>query len=300
MNVLRDKGRLSAADLALLLLAAACWGVNNILVKIATQYEPPLIAAAARFLVQSLVLLPFLKVERQLVKPLIVVALLSGPLHFSLLYSGFAAAREVAPMTVILQLWIPISTLLSVVVLKERITPAQLVGMGVAFAGIVVMMAQPGMFAQWQAALMVLCAGTFWAASAVWMRKAGDLPVMPLQLWMALLSWPLLASASWWLEGYAIVRLLAAPWPFWAATVATMITAGIIGNGIMYRMVRKHEVARTTPILLLTPVFSVIAGVLILDEALTLRLVIGTAMTIAGLLWLTAAQRPAVSPAASG
>jgi O-acetylserine/cysteine efflux transporter len=279
--------RLSGTDIALLLLIALSWGVNNVVAKYATQFGPPLLAAGVRFGLQALLLLPFLRLGGVAWRPLFLVAVLVGPLHFALLYSGFAAASEVGPMTVIAQLWVPFSTLMAVVWLGEALRPQQVVGMLIAFVGVAVMTFEPRLFADLDAAGLILCASVIWAGGTVLSRRFGGLPALPLQAYMGLFTALLLVPASFLFEASSFAQVSQLPLPFWLAALFSAITAGIIGNGLMYRMVRRHPVTRTTSILLLTPVVSVLTAALWLGDAITPRLVLGTAMTLLGLLVVT-------------
>jgi O-acetylserine/cysteine efflux transporter len=282
---------LALRDVALLLLVATAWGVNNVVAKYATTLGPPLLSAVTRFAFQALLLLPFLRLTQSSWRQIFIVALLAGPLHFSLIYTGFAMADEVSPMTVVAQLWIPIATLLAVVMLGERLNIKQVFGIGLAFLGILVMTFDPQLFADLDAALIVFCACSFWALSTVLTRRFGGLPALQLQAWLAVSTCVLLLPASALGESLTLAMLAALPWQFWAAGLFSAITAGIIANGLMYTLVGRYPVSRTTPILLLTPVVSVVVGVLWLGDTLSTRLVLGTTITLTGLVVLTRAAK---------
>jgi O-acetylserine/cysteine efflux transporter len=55
-----------------------------------------------------------------------------------------------------------------------------------------------------------------------------------------------------------------------------------LGYGLWYSLVGRFPLARVGPFLLLMPVFSVLGGVTLLGESLTLRIALGGAIVIAG------------------
>lgn len=59
----------------------------------------------------------------------------------------------------------------------------------------------------------------------------------------------------------------------------------------MFRLVQKYEVSRTTPYLLLTPVISFTLAALILGDRITPQILLGAALTIAGVILVAVAER---------
>ncbi len=55
-----------------------------------------------------------------------------------------------------------------------------------------------------------------------------------------------------------------------------------LGYALWYSLIGRHPVSRIGPFLLLMPVFSVLGGVTLLGESLTLRVAVGGLIVIAG------------------
>jgi O-acetylserine/cysteine efflux transporter len=76
--------------------------------------------------------------------------------------------------------------------------------------------------------------------------------------------------------------------------------ASITAYGLWYYLIGKYEVNRIVPMTLLSPVLAVGFAVLILDEPLTLRVVLGGLLTLAGVAMIQflrpAARVPALQP----
>jgi O-acetylserine/cysteine efflux transporter len=76
------------------------------------------------------------------------------------------------------------------------------------------------------------------------------------------------------------------------------LAASITAYGIWYYLLGKYEVNRIVPMTLLAPVLAVVFAVLILDETLTVRIVLGGLLTIAGVAMIQFLRPPARVPVA--
>ena len=74
----------------------------------------------------------------------------------------------------------------------------------------------------------------------------------------------------------------------WATPVYSALGASLIGHGIVYHLLGRYPVSVTTPLLLLSPVLAVAFGVWFWGDVLTWKLVLGGAMTLAGIVVITA------------
>jgi O-acetylserine/cysteine efflux transporter len=160
-------------------------------------------------------------------------------------------------------------------------------GLLLAFSGIFVIGVEPHILENLDALLVMICAAFCWGVSAFLARRAGDIPGLIVQAWMALLSVVVLLPMSYMLETGQIASTLGASWKLWLLMLHLVFAAGIFGNVMMFQMVQKYQVTQTTPFLLMTPVFAQIFGFLFLGEVITTKIVLGTLITLAGVMALT-------------
>jgi O-acetylserine/cysteine efflux transporter len=125
------------------------------------------------------------------------------------------------------------------------------------------------------------------AIAQVMMRKLRNVPVMTLQSWVALLSAPGLLGLSLILETGQLETSRAASLSAWGNLAFTAFGSSLLGFGGMYYLLKRYPVSLVTPMFLLAPVFAVVAGVLMLGDVLTTRILIGAAITLAGVLAVT-------------
>ncbi|MBS1269175.1 MAG: putative amino-acid metabolite efflux pump [Gammaproteobacteria bacterium] len=102
---------------------------------------------------------------------------------------------------------------------------------------------------------------------------------------------PQLYVASWLVEDRQFAAIYAADWVVWAVVAYLGIIMTAVGYAIWYHLLGKYPVHQVAPFLLLLPVTTVLGGVLLLDEPLTLRLTIGGLIAIGGVALINLIRR---------
>lgn len=132
-----------------LILAHLIWGANFVVAKITLQEFPPMSLALLRFALASLLLAPFflsetkkVKIQKQDLPKLIAIGVLIITLNITFFFEGIK--RTTAIDASILTLTIPIlSVLLGWWFLKEKIYLYNLAGIGLGFAGALIILGLP-------------------------------------------------------------------------------------------------------------------------------------------------------------
>lgn len=263
-------------------LVAALWGGNFIAVKLATREFSPLLLLALRFLITGLLMLPLAgRLPRRCLVPVLVVSVTLGVLHFGLMFAGVQRI-DVGIASIATQLGVPFSTLLAVVLFRDRLGWRRLLGVTVAFAGVVVLAGVPGVVGDLPGLGLVVAGAFAWAVSNAVIKHYGPFDTHMLTAWMGLLATPQLLGLSLLLESGQWQSLVDATWVGWAALAYTVVGSTIIAYSLWYWLINTNPVSHVVPFTLLAPVFAVAAAVLLLGEQITMPLLIGGAMTIAG------------------
>jgi O-acetylserine/cysteine efflux transporter len=283
--------RLTALEIGAILLIVVIWGANNAAAKVATEQLPPLFAAALRFGLASLCLLPFVRPPFPNWKSLLLIVLMGGPVHYGLIYLGFSLANDVSPASVATQLWIPFTALFAFLILGERLTLLALTGLVVAFLGIAWMAADPHALEDWQAIVIVVGASAAWALTTVVARRTTSIPPLKMQGLLALTCVPTLAAGSaLWERGQFEAAAQATPL-VWGTVLWSGLASSIVATTLMFWLVQRREAGRVTPYLLATPVVSILIGALWLGDVLTVQILTGAALTICGVGVVALAER---------
>ncbi len=276
-----------------LILICLIWAGNFIASAIAVDHLPPISVTALRFALVFLLLFPFLR------RPapgqwfnLLAACWCMGALHFALMFTALARSSDVSSIAILMQVYVPFTTLMAVLILGERIGWRTTSGIALAFGGVLVVGLDPLVLAQLDVLGLVLISAFFLALGTIFMRRIRGIGVFDFQAWNALLSLLPLTMLALLLEepgpAFAAAGLQS---PVWGAMVYSAVGASIIGHGTFYWLIQRHEVNAVTPTLLLVPVLAVALGVLLRGDQPGPRLLSGGAMVIAGVLWVTLRAR---------
>lgn len=275
---------LARRDLALLVGISGIWGFNLIAAKVGVTEIPPILFTALRFGLLSVVTLPFLKVFPGQMRPLLVAAGLSGALQFALLFAGLALAHDVSTVAIASQLGIPITTLLSVWLLKETIRWRRILGIVLAFGGVAVIAFDPGVLVYSNGLGLVIASCVAGSLGLTYIKRLNGIGPLQLQAWLAVTAWPLLLGLSFVFEQGQWAALRGASLTGWGALVFTSLINSLFAHTAMFYLIQRYPVTSVAPLTLLSPIFSIVFGVTLLDDQLSPRMVLGGALTLLGIL----------------
>jgi len=262
-------------------LVAAIWGFNIVGMKIALNQMDPLLFTAARFLLLALVLLPFVKLSRSQIRPLLPIALVMGFGHFYLLAVGISMIPGVIASVCFL-LGAPFSALLSYLFLQERLTRIQSLAIIAATLGAIlptILMGQNEL--QWGVLIVVL--STFmWAVGNIQIRKLDTLPVLTVQFWIAIITAPL-CLVAFLLQPDAAPILAQFTLKTMASIAYVVFCSSLLSYSLWYGLIHRHGISRLAGFILLQPVFTLTFGYLLLGETLTLWQLVGSSVTLSGI-----------------
>ncbi|MDP1643714.1 MAG: DMT family transporter [Phenylobacterium sp.] len=272
-------------DFALIVLVCLIWATNNIISKyvVADLAVPPLFYAAVRFALVALITLPWLLPMPRPRWRLLVVALLMGGGNFALLFIGLQTATASAA-AVVIQLGVPITTVLSMVMLGEQVRWRRGIGITLTLSGALLVMWDPGGFVVSTGLLFVVAAAFLGSLGAVMMKQMGGVRPLQFQAWVGFASfWPL-AALSLWLEPGQVQAGVAAGWPFLVAVVFSAVVVSVAAHTAYYGLIQRYEANLISPLTLMTPLATIALGVMIMSDPFGPRMAIGTAVALAGVL----------------
>ncbi|GAB4175229.1 MAG: DMT family transporter [Wenzhouxiangellaceae bacterium] len=269
------------------------WAGNFLASAWAVKTLPPITATVLRFALVLLLLLRWLRPPERSQWPWLVAACWCvGAAHFGLLFIALGRSQDISSIALLMQVYVPISTLLAALLLGERIGWRTASGIALAFSGVLVVGLDPLVLAQLDVLGLVLCSAFFLALGTILMRRVQGVGVFQFQAWNAALALlPLGALALWREQPQAIAWTRTIHGPALLAVVYSAIGASIIGHGTFYWLLQRHPVGLITPTLMLVPLLAVGLGVLVHGDRPGTRVLIGGAMIIAGVLWVTLRAR---------
>jgi O-acetylserine/cysteine efflux transporter len=279
------ESRLPLRHFLLLLLICLAWGGNFLTSALALRELPPFLFTALRLGLVALCLLPFLQRPAPGQWPrLVAVSLLNGALHFGLSFWALQLAGNLASPAILMQSYIPMTTLLAVAFLRERIGWRTAAGIGVSFAGVLVLGLDPIVLQAPQSMWLMLAAAALIAVGTVLMRGLTGFSALAQQGWSACIGILPLLGLSAWLERAQWQALTSASGVAWGGVVYSALVASVLGHGLYYWLIQRHPVSRVMPYLLLAPLFAIALGVLFHGDRPGPRLLLGGAMVLGGVL----------------
>ncbi len=281
-------------DFALLTAICLIWALSNVVSKLVVGNwgVPPLFFAAARFALVLLVTLPWLRPVPRPLWRIVLIGLLIGGGNFALLFIGLQTATPSAA-AVVIQAGVPITTLLSVLMLGERIHWRRGLGIALTLVGVLIVVWQPG-FALSVGLLFVLGAAFSGSLGAVLMKRAEEIAPLRYQAWVGLTAVVPLTLATLALESGQWAAAEAAGWPFIAALLFSALVVSVGAHTAYYGLIARYEANLLAPLTLMTPLATIALGVLITGDQLDTQMLIGAALALLGVLIIV--LRPSTAP----
>jgi O-acetylserine/cysteine efflux transporter len=273
---------MSLPHIAMALVISAIWGFSFVASKAGLDHFPPLFFTALRFLLVAVLLAPFLKIVKGRMKAIFWIAVTVGVFHFTFLYLGIFAAGGVTAVAITTQLIAPFSVLLAVILLNEKIGWRRILGIIMAFGGVMVLGFDPVIFDQLEGVILVAIAALFMSVGLILMRQIQNVGTMSMQAWIGAISTLPLMLLSFAIEVGQLNSVASMGWEAAGALAFVVIVTTIIAHGGWYYLVQRYPIATLTPFGLLAPIFGVAFGVVLFSEPITLRFVFGGLITLAG------------------
>ncbi|NRF66238.1 DMT family transporter [Aquincola sp. S2] len=287
------KTHLDPLAIGLLLLCCALWGLNQVATKLTLASVPPLTQAALRSLGAAVLVALWarhrgilLGVGNGTLKGGVLAGLLFA-LEFGCIFVGLqytSASRMIvfiylAPFVVALGM--------PLVAKSERPDAVQLIGLGAAFAGVAWAFAEGWQSPtvgdrQWLGDALGVAAALLWGGTTLVIRGSRLTTASPEQtlLYQLAISGVALGAAAW-VAGEA--------WPVqWGAGALALLGYQTVivcfaSYLLWFWLIRHYPATRLAAFTLLTPLFGLLAGVGLLHEPLTARLLIACAAVAVGI-----------------
>jgi len=277
---------LKSSDVAELLLLAALWGGSFLFMRIAAPVIGPIWLIEFRVLLAGLALLPMLirlnfwPQIRQNWWPLLVVGGINSALPFSLL--AFASVVLPAGFTSILNATAPLfGTVVAAIWLKEKLTITQRLGFLLGFAGVVVLVGRRP----------VTLTPDFGLAVAAGLLGALSYAIAAPYIKQNMAGVSSLAVTTGSQLGAALLLLPALPFtvpqqPLTLTVIGSVITLALLSTAFAYilyfRLIQSIGSTKALTVTYLVPLFAMLWGALMLQEPITLAMVVGCGLILLG------------------
>lgn len=276
-------------DFSLMVLMCFLWAAHTVVSKIVVSDMeiPPLFYAALRYGIVAVLALPWLLPTPQPAWRIVLTGFLMGGGGFALFFLGIKTASP-SSAAVITQLGLPITTLLSVAMLGEKIRWRRGLGIALTFGGGVLVMWNPSNGLAISGGLvLILASAAVGSLAAVMMKQMEGVQPLRFQAWVGLASVGPLTALTLSVESDQVPRAMEAGWAFLAALLFSALVVSLVAHTIYYRMIGKYPANLIAPLTVMNPLMTVALGILVTGDQFDLRMALGTTIALCGVLIIT-------------
>ncbi|MCF8199083.1 MAG: DMT family transporter [Sulfuritalea sp.] len=277
------------AAFGLMVLLCACWGLQQVAIKIAGAEISPILQAGLRSGGAALLVFVWARWrgiplfgDDQSLRPGLLAGLLFG-LEFLFIFVG-VDHTTVSRMVVFLYT-APCFTVLGLhfFVPGERMGLRQWAGVLLAFAGLVLAFVDKAAGGSFLGDAFGVLAALFWAATTVLIRatRLAQVTATKVLLYQLMISAVMMFPLSW-LVGEKGIAVLSAP-TFWAMAYQIVIVA-FISYLAWFWLLTRYLAGRLLVFSFLTPLFGVAFGMLLMGDQPSLHFVVAAAMVVGGIV----------------
>ena len=272
---------MNSKQILLALIVPITWGLGFTLAKIGMEQFSALLIMSIRFGIAGLVLVWFTKPPWGHMREIFVVALIGSTIQYGLTYNGLKGI-DASTAAILVQLEGPILALMGTILLKEKLGLTRALGMGFAFLGVFIIAGEPRLDGHIDSVILLVAGSTVWAVAQIMISRLKGLSGITILAWVAIMATPQMLIASLIIEDGQWQAITSASLVDWSIIFYLAFIMTVVGYSVWYHLLSSVDVSKVSPFLMLLPITSIIAGMILLNEKLTLSMIIGGLMIMTG------------------
>jgi len=278
----------------LALAVMAIWGTNFVVIRWGLGEFPPLAFAGLRFFFSAFPALFFLKLPPTPWRYLVAYGVLLGAGQFGLLFIAMNGHISPGLASLIIQMQVIFTIVLSVLLFHERVPATAIVGTTLAVAGLATVGAHFDATVTPLGLTLILLAAFSWGCANICVKMAarrGPFNMLGFIVWSSVFAVPPLFALSLFFEGPTAIELALrnATVGGWLAVAWQAVGNTLFCFAAWSWLLSKYDAATVTPYALLIPVFGMGASAAILGEPMPPWKLVAGAMVLGGIAIITLA-----------
>ena len=272
---------MNSKQILLALIVPITWGLGFTLAKIGMEQFPALLIMSIRFGIAGFILVWFTKPPWGHMREIFVVALIGSTIQYGLTYNGLKGI-DASTAAILVQLEGPILALMGTILLKEKLGLARALGMTLAFIGVFIIAGEPRLEGHIDSVILLVAGSAVWAIAQIMVSRLKGLSGITILAWVAIMATPQMIIGSMIIEDGQWQAITTASLVDWSIILYLALIMTVLGYSVWYQLLGSVDVSKVSPFLMLLPITSIIAGMVLLDEKLTLSMIIGGLMIMTG------------------
>ena len=265
---------MNSKQILLALIVPITWGLGFTLAKIGMEQFPALLIMTIRFGIAGLILVWFTKPPWGHMREIFVVALIGSTIQYGLTYNGLKGI-DASTAAILVQLEGPILAIMGAFLLKEKLGITRALGMGLAFIGVLIIAGEPRLDGHLDSVILLIAGSAVWAVAQIMISRLKDLSGITILAWVAIMATPQMFVASLLIEDGQWLAITTASFIDWSIILYLALIMTVLGYSVWYHLLSSVDVSKVSPFLMLLPITSIIAGIVLLDEKLTSSMILG-------------------------
>ena len=272
---------MNSKQILLALIVPITWGLGFTLAKIGMEQFPALLIMTIRFGIAGLILVWFTKPPWGHMREIFVVALIGSTIQYGLTYNGLKGI-DASTAAILVQLEGPILAIMGAFLLKEKLGITRALGMGLAFIGVLIIVGEPRLDGHLDSVILLVAGSAVWAVAQIMISRLKDLSGITILAWVAIMATPQMFVASLLIEDGQWLAITTASFIDWSIILYLALIMTVLGYSVWYHLLSSVDVSKVSPFLMLLPITSIIAGIVLLDEKLTSSMILGGLLIMSG------------------
>lgn len=273
-------------------LVVLLWGINFVVLKVALLEFNTYELVFYRLLATAIILSPFIKkTDRRdfIFLFLSAMALFLG--HFIFLFLAIENTKNIASISLVLQLHIPFSLVLSWIFFQDTFNKIKTIGLIISFCGMIMLFYTPSMFDNITALFYGLVSAFSLGIYSIFVKKIKHISSFGIIAYIALISTPI-AYIFMLINGDSFLDFLDIKnTSSWLSFLFATFGVSIIAHGLWAWLVKHQDISFITPFILLVPIVSTFFAWVMFDEILTVDFAITASIVVFGLLLVVLSKK---------
>ena len=269
-------------DILLALLVPVLLGFGFVIAKPAMESFPPILLNGLRWSLSGLVMFYFFPFPKKFIKKMLIISFVGCTVQYSLSFYGLKIV-DGASATLFVQSEIPFGILIAFLLLGERPPLKNIIGLIIAFIGILILSGNPNLEGKMIGVFFILAGAFLWSLAQVIAKDVSKkIGGLALTAWLGIFAGPQALFASFLIEGNPFYYIYHASAQAWLILIYLVLGMNVIGYSCWYSVLSRHPVNNVMSVLLLFPVTGLLTAIFVLKETPNTYAYIGGSIIIFG------------------
>ena len=269
-------------DILLALCAPLLLGFGFAIAKPAMQQFPPFLLMGLRFTIAALILVWWFPIPRGLIKNLFIISLIGGTVSYGLVYLGLNIV-DASSSTLLIQAEVPFGVIIAYFLYKERPGIKSILGIIIAFIGLVVLLGAPNLQGKFIGVLLLLLGACTWSLGIVMAKPLSkEIGGFAVAAWISLFCGPMLLFGSFIFDGNTLNYFLSANLEGWLTVAYLGLIMQPLAYGSWYQDIGRNPIHQVMPVMLLFPLTGLSTAIFLLGEEPTKQVFLGGTIILFG------------------